>query len=167
MDLGIRVDPAPEPLPRITFHWDVETEILAGRFAPEEQVRGFTGTIEYQAHDGAVVTVDVDRGVLCGLEIVVWPQGDQRDGLAPPAADPGRVTMPARPSQPGIGAVEVDTPISLRTTPKEDVMHLRMGTARVRRAVRIADQLIVELSEDGDLAGFWLSGVPPFPAEER
>jgi hypothetical protein len=49
------------------------------------------------------------------------------------------------------------------TDPSETVFHLRVGDDRKVELVRIADHLLVEVDEDGYVAGFWLTGVPPFP----
>ena len=166
MDIGIRAEAATDPLPPITFRWDAETEILAGHFDPPAGGRGLTGAIEYTSPEGAVITVDVVRGVLCGVEVVVWPQTRQRDDLATPAAEPGRVTVPARPSQPGVGAIELEAPIAAEATADERTIHLRLGRRRPATGWQVARNMVVELDEKRGIAGFWLLDVPPFPREE-
>lgn len=153
-------------LPRVTFHWDAETEILSARLAGAPRDRGFTGSIELEDLRGAVLTLDVERGITTGLEVVVWPETDTVEGLAPPAVEAqGRLVVPARPSQPGVGVVEIEVPLAGRRSPDESVIHLRVGAPRPARPVRLADGLIVETDDEGVPAGFWLVGVPPFPAE--
>lgn len=165
MDLGIRVDKAPEPLPAISWRWDPATEILTGRF-PVPDGRGLTGAVEFEDPEGAVVTVDVAQGTVCGVEIVVWPATERTEALAPPAAaEPGSVRVPARPSQPGIGAVVIEVPVLITATPGDDVIHVRLGAGGAVRTVQVADGLLVELNAHNGFAGFWLLNVPAFPKE--
>jgi hypothetical protein len=166
MDIGIRAEAAAGPLPPITFRWDAETEILAGHFDPPSSGRGLTGAIEYTSPEGAVITVDVVRGVVCGVEVVVWPRTDQRDDLAAPAAGAGQVTVPERPSQPGVGAIEVEAPIAVETTADERTIHLRVGRQRPATPWQVARNMLIELDNKRDIAGFWLLDVPPFPRED-
>jgi hypothetical protein len=51
------------------------------------------------------------------------------------------------------------------TNPGESVFHLRIGTKREVEVVCIADTLLVEVDAKRRIAGFWLTDVPPFPAE--
>ena len=74
--------------------------------------------------------------------------------------------MPSRPSQPGIAVVEVDLPLGVQRSPDESVLHLRVGSGRGREWVALADNLLVEFDPNGELAGFWLLDVPPFPETE-
>ena len=74
--------------------------------------------------------------------------------------------MPSRPSRPGVASVEVDTTLSVETNPAESVFHLRIGPRRPVEVVRVADNFYVEVDQQGGLAGFWLTNVPPFTAFE-
>ena len=49
---------------------------------------------------------------------------------------------------------------------KQSVFHLRIGLRRPVEVVRVADNFYVEVDQQGGLAGFWLSNVPPFTAFE-
>ena len=166
MDIGIRAEAATGPLPPIAFRWDAETEILAGHFEPPESGRGLTGSIEYTSPDGAVITVDVVRGVVCGVEVVVWPKLTQRS-LTTPTAEPGRVTIPERPSQPGVGAIEIDAPLGAEATDDDRLIHLRVGSGRPARTLMVAQNMLIELDGKNGITGFWLIDVPPFPREEE
>ena len=107
--------------------------------------------------------LDVAGGVLCGLDVVVWPEVDTVPGLAPPAgARSGRVVLPTKSARQVVSAVEVDTTLSVSATPDEKVVHLRIGGRRDVEVVRVADHLLVELDHKRRLAGFWLTEVPPF-----
>jgi hypothetical protein len=76
------------------------------------------------------------------------------------------VVLPNRRSQPAVAAVEVDAMLTIETNASESVFRVRVGPARRAEVVRVADGLLVEVDEKSELAGLWLVGVPPFPAEE-
>ena len=65
-----------------------------------------------------------------------------------------------------MASVEVDTTLSVETDGTESVFHLRIGARRAVEVVRVADNFYVEVDQQGGLAGFWLSNVPPFTAFE-
>ena len=60
--------------------------------------------------------------------------------------------------------MEVDTSLSVRTDATESTFHLRIGPTRSVEVVRVADHFFIEVDQEGSVAGFWLTGVPPFPA---
>jgi hypothetical protein len=47
------------------------------------------------------------------------------------------------------------------------VFHLQIGPRRSVECVRAADNFYIEVDQQGGLAGFWLTNVPPFTAEEE
>jgi hypothetical protein len=47
------------------------------------------------------------------------------------------------------------------------VFRVRIGPSRKVDVVNVAEGLLVELDDKQELAGLWLVGVPPFPAEEE
>lgn len=164
---GATIEPLTGPLPTIGFRWDAETEILSGSTTQVEGGRGLTGSIELEGREGAVITLDFERGILRGLEVVVWPPVDTVEGLtAPRPSRQGRLTAPARLSQPGIGVVEVDVSLRGERAPDESVIHLRILSKKCSEVVQVADCLLLELDNHGELAGFWLLDLPPFPAVE-
>ncbi len=166
--LGGRIEPLEGPLPRLTYHWDAETEILSGTAADFMGERGLTGSIELEDAKGAVVTLDFAGGVMRGVEVVVWPSTQATPTLDPPtAAERGRFVVPARPSQPGVAVVEVDIALSVEHTPDESIIHLRVGPRRNAKTFQLAENLLMEVGNDGEIAGFWLLGVPPFPKGTR
>ena len=157
-------------LPRMSYRWDAETDILTGSVkgaGADEQPDGLTGSVELEGVDGSFVLLDVAGGSIRGVEVVVWPDVRTVSTLAPPPdvmdAD---VLLPNRRSQPGIAALEVDTPLTIETNGAESLFRVRVGVSRKVDTVRVADGLLVELDERGELAGLWLVGVPPFPADE-
>lgn len=163
MNIETRVEPLDGTLPTVEWRWDVETDILSGGFRRAVGGSGLEGSVELSDDEGSVVVLDVAGGVLCGLDVVVWPEVDTVPGLSPPSgARTGRVVVPGRPARQGVSAVEVDTTLTISATPDERTVHLRIGSRREVEVVRVADHLLVELDHKRRLAGFWLTEVPPF-----
>lgn len=166
MGFAAKVEKLDGKLPTIAYKWDSETEILSGQFKGGHKSEGLTGSVELEGADGSFVVLDVLSGVVRGLEVVVWPESSIVADLAPPEPKSnGQLVMPSRASQPGIAAVEVDTQLSASKRPDESVIHLRVGPRRKTEIVQVAEGLIVEVDGQGNIAGLWLSGVPPFPRQ--
>jgi hypothetical protein len=70
-------------------------------------------------------------------------------------------------SKGAIASVEVDTSLSVETNASESVFHLSIGTRRPVEVVRAADNFYIEVDQQGGLAGFWLTNVPPFSSFEE
>lgn len=167
MSIDAHIEPLGGKLPTIAWRWDPETDILSGAFKAARKVGGLTGTVELSDDEGSVAVLEVSDGVICGLDIVVWPEVATTPSLEVPAQlTEGRVVVARRPSKPGISSVEVDTTLSVTTDHGERVFHLRIGPPRGVEVVRVADHLYIEVDEAGAVAGFWLTGVPPFPELE-
>jgi len=168
MQFEARVEPLEGKLPKAVFRWDPETDILSVICPASGGGQGMTGTVDLEGGDGAFVVVDVADGTFRGLDVVNWPDDvPSVAGLAPPAtSETGRLRLPARRSQPGVAAVEVDTALVIEKNPAESVFHIRVGRARAARPVRIAQQVVIEIDRQNRVAGFWLVEVPPFPNVE-
>ena len=91
-------------------------------------------------------------------------QGGRTD--TPADAVPGLVTIPGRPSQPGVAALEIDTRLVADADASERTIHFRFGAARSVRAVRVAQDLIFDVDDASHIAGVWLLNVPPFPTDQ-
>jgi hypothetical protein len=163
MSLEIRIAPADlGPLPALRWTWEPETDILAGAF-PVPHTTGFTGPVELTDDDGSIVMVDVAGGVVCGIDVAVWPEVETVPGLAVPGEVlPGQALVPSRPAR-AVGPMEVDTTLSMAVSPDGRTYHLRIGTRRQVDVIRIADHLAVEVDRRHRLAGFWATEVPPRP----
>jgi len=167
VNVEARVEPLTGALPSIGWRWDPETDILSGSFKGNRKSGGLTGTVELTDDEGSIAVLDVNNGVICGLDVVVWPEVTTTASLqVPERLTDGRVVLPSRPSRPGVASVEVDTTLSVQTNGSESVFHLRIGPRRPVEVVRVADNFYVEVDQQGGLAGFWLSNVPPFTAFE-
>jgi uncharacterized protein YuzE len=168
MGLGARVVERTGRVPRITYKWDPETDILTGTIrGGGAEGGGLTGSVELEGADGSFILLDVAGGAINGVEVVVWPDVRTVAGLAPPAeVKDGQVVLPIRRSQPQVAAVEVDTALTIETDSSESLFHVRVGPPRRFETIRVADGLLVEVDDNNELAGLWLVGVPPFPADE-
>ncbi|HEU4800170.1 MAG TPA: hypothetical protein VFS94_06020 [Gemmatimonadales bacterium] len=163
MTIQAHAEPLDGRLPPVTWRWDAETDILSGAFKSGRKGGGFTGTLELTDEHGSVAVVDVQQGVICGLDIVVWPEVQSSSRLAVPAQlTDGRVVL-ARREQPSVALLELEAPLAVWTDASETVFHLQVGEPRPVDVVRIADHLYVEVDKEAGLAGFWLTGVPAFP----
>ena len=111
--------------------------------------------------------VDVHNGVICGLDIVVWPEvGTVADLAAPGQLTDGRVVLSSKGAKGAVTSLELNASLTVLTNRTESVFHLRVGPSRDADRVRVADRLLIEVDREGALAGFWLTEVPAFPAEE-
>lgn len=165
MKLGVHIEPLGGKLPAIVWRWDPETDILSGAFRASRKVGGITGSIEITDEDGSVAVLDVADGVICGLDLVVWPEVTTDSRLRVPAQlTEGRVVVSATAGAPGISSLEIDAPLRVRTDPGESLFHLAIGPARDAEVVRVADNFHIEVDAEGGLAGLWLTQVPTFPA---
>jgi hypothetical protein len=118
--------------------------------------------VELSSSDGAVAVLDVVNGELTGLDIVIWPDVETVTELHPPAPQvAGKVTLP-----PSDQPRQVEEALSVKVDGLERTFHLRIGPARPVTVVQVADHLLIEVDTSDQLAGFWLTGVPPFPSEE-
>lgn len=167
MGLGARIVERGDSLPRITYKWDPETDILTGAVqGGRKNEAGLTGSVELEGNDGSFILLDVVGGSIRGVEVVVWPDVRTLATLQVPAeVKEADVALPTRRSQPSVAAVEVDAAISIETNASESVFHVRVGPARRLEVIRVADGLFVEVDDKSELAGLWLTGVPPFPVE--
>jgi hypothetical protein len=161
-----RVEPLTGTLPTVGWRWDPETDILSGAFKGNRKSGGLTGTVELTDAEGSVAVLEVNNGVICGLDVVVWPEVATRSELQVPAQlTEGRVVLPGGGSR-AVSSVEVDTTLSVETNSAESVFHLRIGPRRQVELVRAADSFYVEVDQQGGLAGFWMTNVPPFSSFE-
>ena len=163
MSMDARIEPLSGALPSVSWRWDPETDILSGAFKGNRKSGGMTGTVELTDAEGSVAVLDVNNGVICGLDVVVWPEVITVSDLQVPAKlTDGRVVLPSRPSRPGVASVEIDTTLSVQTNGTESVFHLQIGPRRPVEGVRAADNFYIEVDHEGGLAGFWLTNVPAF-----
>src|SRR5437879_10243019 len=168
MSFEARIEPLDGKLPKVSYHWDPETDILSVACKGGGKASGLNGTVDLEGRDGSFVVIDVAGGCLRGVDVVTWPE-DIRTVDMLPTPEPSRegsVTFPSRKSQPGVAAVEVDTALTVEKNQQESVFHLRVGRTRPATVVRVADRLLVEVDKQSRLVGLWFLDVPPFPNVE-
>jgi hypothetical protein len=168
VQMEARIEPLTGSLPSISWRWDPETDILSGAFKGNRKAGGLTGTVELTDAEGSVAVLDVNNGVVCGLDMVVWPEVSTRSDIQVPARlTEGRVVLASGGSRGAVSSVEVDTSLSVETNAAESIFHLLIGPRRSVEVVRAADNFYVEVDQHGGLAGFWMTNVPPFSAFEE
>jgi uncharacterized protein YuzE len=166
--MDAKIEPLAGGLPSISWRWDPETDILSGAFKGNRKSGGLTGTVELTDAEGSVAVLDVNNGVVCGIDVVVWPEDSTRSDIQVPARlTDGRVVLASGGSRAAVSSVEVDTSLSVETNASESVFHLLIGPRRTVEVVRAADNFYVEVDQQGGLAGFWMTNVPPFTAFEE
>src|SRR5258706_2553772 len=168
MHVEARIEPLNGKLPKVTYRWDPETDILTVACKGVPKGNGMNGTVDLEGGDGSFVVIDVAGGALRGVDVVTWPD-DVRTvaSLVPPeASKEGQVTFPQRRSQPDVAAVELDTALTVDKNETESVFHIRVGSKRAATVVRVADHMLVEVDKQSRIAGLWLLEVPPFPNVE-
>ena len=167
MNFEARIEPLEGALPRVTYRWDPETDILSVACKGGAAANGLTGTVDLEGADGSFVIIDVAEGCVRGVDVVSWPDDVRTVNLeTPTAAKEGRVVFPTRRSQPGVAAVEVDASLTVEKNAAESVFHLRVGRTRAVTVVQVGDRLLLEVDKSACLAGLWFLDVPPFPNVE-
>ncbi len=164
--IPIQVEPAAGSAPAVEYRWDPDTEILSAQLNPRPAGDGMSGSVEVEGADGSWLILDIASGRINGVEVAVWPNVRTRNSLQPPGTvEDGRVLVPNRRSQPGIAALEVETPLLAETDETEQLFHFTLGRPKKIRTVRFARDLLLDVDATSHLAGLWMLNVPPFPAQ--
>ena len=168
MQFETRIEPLDGKLPKVSYRWDPETDILTVACKGVAKGNGMNGTVDLEGGDGSFVVIDVAGGTLRGVDVVTWPDDVKTVATlaAPAPAKDAQVTFPTRMSQPGVAAVEVDTALTVEKNETDSVFHIRVGRTRPVTVVRVGDHLLVEVDKQSRIAGLWLLEVPPFPNVE-
>jgi hypothetical protein len=167
LEIAVHVESMAAALPAVEYRWDADTDILTAAMHTGAKGQGMSGSVEIEGSDGSWLIFDVNGGRIAGVEVAVWPDVRKVGALAPPAgAAPSLVTIPARVSQPGVAALEIDTRLVADADATERTIHFRFGAPRAVRAVRVAQDLIFDIDDANHIAGLWLLNVPPFPANQ-
>ena len=139
MNVEARVEPLTGSLPSIGWRWDPETDILSGAFKGNRKSGGLTGTVELTDAEGSVAVLDVNNGVICGLDVVVWPEVTTSATLQVPARlTDGRVVRPLALSRDYKRALESASSVKDKATSiadkLEEAKKKRSGQAKARKA---------------------------------
>ena len=166
MTIAVQVEPASGAVPEVDYRWDSDTDILTATLKAKAVGEGMSGSVELTGTDGAWLVLDVSGGRISGVEVAVWPDVRKVAKLALPSAiEDARVVVPARRSQPGVAAVEVDGSLAAEADATERTFHFRVGGAKPSRTVRIARDVLLDIDARSQIGGLWLLNVPPFPMD--
>lgn len=164
MTIPIQVLPLEGELPRADFHWDSKTEMLASTIIYGEPAGSDFRTLELGGAHGSYVSLNLVNGLLTGIEIVVWPQGEIVDELSTPsAARNGQLKVDLSGHGNTAAVVELDGPLSCLRTADESRVHLSFQREVSTEVVALAHNLMADVDDRDRLAGLWLVDVPPFP----
>src|SRR5256885_8774077 len=111
MSFETRIEPLDGRLPKVSYRWDPETDILSVACKGVAKASGLNGTVDLEGDDGSFVLLDVAGGVLRGGGVVSWP-GDvpTLDTLAgAEATKEGRAVLWGRQAPPNGAAGEGGT----------------------------------------------------------
>ncbi|KPJ88266.1 MAG: hypothetical protein AMS18_13560 [Gemmatimonas sp. SG8_17] len=163
MTIATKVLPYHDDLQQVEFRWNHETEILVGDLPGVVDGENAPHTIELGGTQGSYMSLNVQDGILTGIEVVVWPRGHRVEDLSPPEVTrTGRLQVTVAGATASPGVVELDVPLFCTRDVNESRVHLAFGSRRVVEVVALAKNLIAEIDKEGDLAGIWLTDVPRF-----
>src|SRR5260370_21430308 len=111
MHFEARIEPLEGRLPKVSYHWDPETDILSVACKGGGKASGLNGTVDLEGSDGSFVVIDVSGGCLRGVDVVTWPDDIRtRDDLTTPhRAEEARGAFPSRTADSGAAAAGGDT----------------------------------------------------------
>ncbi len=73
MNFEARIEPLDGVLPKVSYRWDPETDILSVACKGGAAADGLNGTVDLEGADGSFVIIDVAGGCLRGVDVVSWP----------------------------------------------------------------------------------------------
>src|SRR2546425_4654558 len=108
MQFEARIEPLTGKLPKVSYRWDPETDILSVACKGTGKTTGLNGTVDLEGGDGSFVVIDVAGGCIHRRGGVNWPDDIRTRGTLPIPAPPqeGRGVFPGRRSQPRVAAGE-------------------------------------------------------------
>ena len=167
MSVAVNIEPVSGVPPDVEYRWDADTDILTANLRAKAVGEGISGSIDLMGSDGAWLNLDVADGRIHGVEVAVWPDVRKVAALDPPQTiENGRVGVALRAAAGNPGSLSIDTALAAEADNAERTIHFRVGSARNVRTIRFARDLLVDIDQQGRLAGLWLLNVPPFPAEQ-
>src|SRR2546422_1135761 len=90
MQFEARIEPLTGKLPKVSYRWDPETDILSVACKGTGKATGLNGTVDLEGGDGSFVVIDVAGGGIHGGGVVTWAGGNPAPHQPPlPQAPPG------------------------------------------------------------------------------
>ena len=167
MSVTIQIEPVQGVPPDVEYRWDADTDILTANVRARAVGVGLTGSNDLMGTDGAWLNLDVADGHLHGVEIAVWPDVRKVAALDPPhPVETALVSIAMRARGEGMASMSIDTALVAEADNAERTIHFRVGKPRQVRTIRFARDLLLDIDQQGRLAGLWLLNVPPFPADQ-
>ena len=167
MSVAVHIEPVQDNPPEVDYRWDADTDILTANLRAKAVGEGISGSIDIVGSDGAWLNLDVADGRLHGVEVAVWPDVRKVPALDPPqSVEDARVGVAIRARGGDTASLSIDTALIAEADNAERTIHFRVGRLRQVRTVRFARDLLLDIDQQGRLAGLWLLNVPPFPAEQ-
>src|SRR5256886_13224254 len=87
MQFEVRIDPLTGKLPKVSYRWDPETDILSVACKGTGKATGLNGTVDLEVCDGSFVVIHVAGGCFQGVDELIGP-----DDLPP--HDPPTIPAP-------------------------------------------------------------------------
>ena len=166
MNVSVRIEAVEGAPGDVVFRWDPDTDILTANLRKKARGDGDSGSVEIEGRDGSWLVLDLVAGSVHGVEVAVWPEVKRRSSLVPPdTIIDGRVRVGTGNGS-GVASIETTTALQAESDAAERVLHFRLGAPRPTRTIRIANGILIDVDADDHLAGVWLVGVPPLPADE-
>ena len=165
MNIAVQLGPRDGAPASVTYRWDPDTDILSAQVRPGP-AGGASGSVEVEGSDGSWIILDLQDECIAGIEIAVWPEVSKRASLAAPGTvREVSVRVPNAPDADVLTSLEVETPIAAESDRQERIFHFRLGGPRECTAVRVAQDLLLDVDAANRVAGLWLLNVPPFPQD--
>src|SRR5256885_13883961 len=105
MSFETRIEPLDGRLPKVSYRWDPETDILSVACKGVAKASGLNGTVDLEGDDGSFVLLDVAGGGLRGGGGGSRPGGRRTPptlgGAGAPQASRGALPRPHTPPNPG------------------------------------------------------------------
>src|SRR2546422_8284098 len=114
MQFEARIEPLTGKLPKVSYRWDPETDILSVACKGTGKTTGLNGTVDLEGGDGSFVVIDVAGGWIHRVDVVTWPD-DIRTRATLPIPGPakgGGVVLPRRKSPARGAGPEADTAVT-------------------------------------------------------
>jgi len=164
MTIPIELKPLSGAPPGVHYRWDTDTDIFTATLSSAASVPGPSGAVELEGTDGTWLVLELRDGRLTGVEIALWPDVHRNSALTAPGVTECAEIVVRASSEARPASVEVEAPIRAEADDSEQLVHFRIGDRRDLRSVRVGSNLLVDVDQQGCLAGLWFLNVPPFPA---
>ena len=126
MKIVVRLEPATESPPDVSYRWDADTDILSAQLPANGTGDGMSGSVGLEGTDGSWLILDVADGRINGVEVAVWPDVRNIAGFALPSnVENARVVVPSRTSQPSIASLEMATRLAQLHAEALDFTHAK------------------------------------------